>query len=1087
MNLFIHWLKTLFRWVSVMLMIPLLALVILLTPTGFKLSFALLSPLIPGELHYQQVTGTFLGPLTIKELDYRYQDRQISLNHLYLQWHPSELLAGKIFIETLRIDNLTITTPHAPSPAPAQEFSIAKLKEILQDIHPRLTAWHIPMKLQIEHSSFGNITWQEQPGAPTLQAIGVQIQGVVQPDTLHINIQAQLQNPYSIQTNLTVDGTPQQYGFELKAFNPKMHWLIKGQVNPHQIQLDSDKAIILGGELNVHLIWQWQAPMSWQLNLSGRHLDFSQLQPDWPHPLDITLNTSGSLSGNQPHFSWDADLSTPQTHIVTKGKHGQQWDFNWNIQIHQLAELLPFSSGVINSTGELHGSLTRPQTKGQLQASLLRWQDYRIDKINAQWDLDVSETRASFFQLAAEQIFTRWAEVQKIQLSGKGKWEKHELDATIHGYNTDLSVQLNGGLSGDHWQGSLQKFTVAAPNVGAWSLSQPTGLILSPQQADITALCLQSAYKAQLCFRGKWNGADDSWQIALTSRLNFQQIATLTPEALTVNLPMDLHLNAEGIGKSIQAAQLTGSTPGGDIRYTGPSVVTTQINSTQISGKLDKDGISLNLDIKLTGNNSISANLNLPRATSTSLFSKAQALQGKIKIELNDLSPLQTFIPEVVSPHGKFQANLTLGGTRGEPLVSGDAHIEGGELKIPGLNIQLNKINLALTAKGSQLNYTLTATSANQPLRIVGSTQLNDANFPTSLTLTGDNVLLADTPLYTVYVTPQVHITLKGRNIDISGKVNIPKAVLHQLEFQHETTLPEGEVVYIGERPLVKTTPWNISMLLDVSLGNDVKVDSPGLKGKLSGSLTIISQPGQVMLGVGRVDITDGIYSVYGRELNIAPGSGIIYRRNPLNNPALSIQATTRVIITDVVSQQQLGTNEITVGMSIGGTSSSPQVTLFSSAGNLSQADMLSFLLLGTSSSGISPTNMNLLLQALNTLPLTKKGAGSVEGLTNQVKQGLGLTELGVESEATFGPTGEAIPTSTPTSYFVVGKRLTSRIYLRYKYDPFNSVNLFQLNYLFSTNWSLQLETDGSTQSGADILYTIQTGTPTSADKTPAK
>ena len=183
------------------------------------------------------------------------------------------------------------------------------------------------------------------------------------------------------------------------------------------------------------------------------------------------------------------------------------------------------------------------------------------------------------------------------------------------------------------------------------------------------------------------------------------------------------------------------------------------------------------------------------------------------------------------------------------------------------------------------------------------------------------------------------------------------------------------------------------------------------------------------------------------------------------------------------MSQQQLGTNEITVGMNIAGTSDSPQITLFSSAGNLSQADMLSFLLLGTSSSGISPTNMNLLLQALNTLPLTRRGAGSVEGITNQVKQGLGLSELGVESEPTFGPTGEVIPTATPTSYFVVGKRITSKIYFRYKYDPFTSMNLFQLNYLLSTNWSLQLETDGSTQSGIDLLYTIQTGTSLAANK----
>jgi autotransporter translocation and assembly factor TamB len=1092
-SLLLRWLRTLTRWVSLVVLIPLLVVATLLaTPVGLKIIFYLLSQTLPGELHYQQVSGTLLGSVTIKQLSYRYQDQQVSMRGLSLQWHPSALLIDKISIENFHLDDLQIVTPQAPTPpatAPGS-FSLKELKQQLRSVHSQLTGWRLPANLQVNHATIDQVVWREQPDKPTLQAIDVSLHGIISEEKLNATLRMRLQQPYAIQTDFTVEGNSHQYHFSLTAFNPQTHWVIQGQVAPDEIRLEAQKALIFSGELSVHLVWKWMTPMSWELTLLGRHLDLSAFEPDSPHPFDIDLKSTGDLAQEHPRVSWDGVLKTPQTQIRTQGRYDQQWDVHWDAQIRQLAEWLPFASGAINTTGELHGSLTQPQTKGRLEATLLRFKEYRIDKMNAQWDADISEAHRSSFQIIAEQLFDGPVELQKLQLSGEGKWGQHTLTATAHGYDTDVQWGLNGGFKADHhWVGSLQTFTVNARRIGVWKLSQPTALDLSPKGAAVTALCLQSAYQSQLCVRGQWNGVDDAWKIAVTSRLTLQQIAATAPEASSISMPVDLHFTAEGIGKTVQQMLLTGNTQGGDIRYGygGSKALVFHVNSAELTGKLDKNGVDAQMRVALANNNLINISLALPKASAADLFAKDQSIEGKIDIALNSLAPIQALIPESINPAEKFSAHLTIGGTMGEPLINGQANLATGEIKIPGLNIQLNHINLAVQAQGFVLNYLLTATSANRPLRVTGQTRLNEAGLPTELTLTGDRVLLADTPVYTVYVTPNVHLTIKGRDIHVSGSVDIPQATLHKLEFQRETTLPEDEVIYIGEHPTEKTTPWNVSMELALNMGDEVKVDTPDLKAKIGGSLTILSQPGQVMLGIGRIDVSEGIYTVFGRQLKIMPGSGIIYRRNPLSNPTLSIQAVTQVNVTDPLSQQQLGTNEITVGMNIGGTSSSPQVTLFSSAGNLSQADMLSYLLLGTSSAGISPTNMNLMLQALNSLPLTKKGAGNVQGITNQVKQSLGLSELGVESETTLGPTGEAIPTTaTPTSYFVVGKRLTSRIYLRYKYDPFNSVNLFQLNYLFSKNWSLQLETDGSTQSGIDVLYTIQTGTSKAASKASA-
>lgn len=1087
MNLFLQWIKTLLRWMMMMLLIPLTVVVILSSPLGLKLGFAIISKMAPGELHYRSVNGALTGSLMITNLSYRYHDQQFSTKKLFIEWQPLALLAGKFLIENIELTDVTLTIPNPTVNIP-QKITIESIKKDLQQIRETLVNLHLPINLQIKKGHINQVKFGHAANIFPIQIHNIYFSGVIYPETLKIDFAARLFQPYPLDTHLTIDGSPKNYRFQIKASNPETYWVVTGSSTPEKIQFNTQQALLFSGKLDIQLTWNWDNPNHWDLKLSGQHLDLSKIHPDLPHTVDAQIESIGTLGKDHPHFSWKAFIKTQKNQIQTQGQYDQQWDASWDLTIGQLAELLPFSSGSIKSTGELHGALKRPITKGVLQANLLNWKGYRVDKLSAHWNFDITQKTPSQFQLEASQLFAPSFQIQNIQMNGSGKWDQHQLHAKIKGYDTDLELSLTGSLGTQEWKGSLKQFSIFAPHAGQWRLTQPTALYLSPKRVDITAMCLQSTYQSQFCIRGQWQGSDRTWQAFITSHLNLQQLATLLPEHLAITVPIDLFANIQGKGKDVQFAQVTSKSGKGYIRYTKPNQnIQTEITSATLNAKVDQTGGSANLQIILSDQNTLSGSLTLPHIDLKNVLAKNQELQGQIKIHLTNLSLLQTFIPDIVATSGQFEGSFDMRGTIGEPLISGSAQLERGQLKIPGLNIQLNNINLSLDAKGKELSYTLTAVSDNQPLKLVGKTDLSQSGLPTQLNLTGEKVLLANTPLYLIYASPNINIKLQGDNIDISGNVDIPKAILYQLEFQPETVLPAEEVVFIGEHPVIKKSSMNVSTQLTINLGNDVTVDSPGLKAKLGGSVTLISNPGQVMLGVGKIELLHGTYEVSGRKLTITPNSAIVYRRNPINNPSLSIQATIMIDITDPFSQQQLGTNELTVGMNVGGTSSSPQVTLFSSAGNLSQADMLSYLLLGTPSGGISPTNMNLLLQALNTLPLTKKGSSGVEGLTNQIKQSLGFSEFGVESAATFGPTGEPIPTTGTTSYFVVGKRITTRVYLRYKYDPFNSVNLFQLNYYFSKNWSLQFETDGNNQSGADILYTIETGNPKSATKTTEK
>ncbi len=632
------------------------------------------------------------------------------------------------------------------------------------------------------------------------------------------------------------------------------------------------------------------------------------------------------------------------------------------------------------------------------------------------------------------------------------------------------------------WQGALNKLNLQAPFIGVWQLTRPTALQLSEQQINIPSLCLHSYAKSQVCLKSQWQ-ANASWQGSMTGKLYLEHLATLLPESLHIDMPLDLHAAFQGKDKNLQQAQFNLNSSSGLIRYElANHIIRTAIKPSYLTARFDKNALQVALRLDLSGNNLITTSFTLPKFNFNNIRTDKQIILGQINFLLNNLTPIALIIPDVLSSKGSLQANFNVTGTIKHPLLKGKASLADGEIKIPDTKIALRKIALNAQGVGSKIDFLITAYAGQKLVTIKGLTDLAQKGFLTDATITGDNLLVLDTPKYTFYASPNLRLQINGLNINLTGQIDVPQGVIHILNLEQETLLPEGEVIFIGENPRKKSTPWKVFTNLIVRLGKNIRIDSVHVKGKLTGELTINHQPGQITSGVGRIDIINGVYENFGRQLSISRNSGIIYRRNPINNPFLNFQVVTKVNITDALSIQQLGTSELSIGANVTGTADSPHVTLFSSSGSLSQADILSYLLLGTSSSGASPKNVGLLLQALDTLPFLKKTQRG-EGFANQIRRGLGFSEFGFASETNYTRTGEPSPTAAQTSYFVVGKRITPHLYFRYKFDPFTSVNFFQLTYLISKNWSIQAETDGANRSGADILYTIQAGTPITVEK----
>lgn len=437
----------------------------------------------------------------------------------------------------------------------------------------------------------------------------------------------------------------------------------------------------------------------------------------------------------------------------------------------------------------------------------------------------------------------------------------------------------------------------------------------------------------------------------------------------------------------------------------------------------------------------------------------------KITINSVDLAFFRTILSNIIQPHGCLKSNFNIRGALKKPALTNILELKQGHIECPIVKAASIRIQASVNTTSSRINYRFYGYSQNQPVQIVGHTRLDVPGYPTTFTFQGKNILLMNTRQYVIYGTANLRIDILGRNINIAGILTIPKATLKPTTFNRSTTITQ-DVVYVGPEAQ-KRSPWKTHMNIKIMLGDQIVLNSLGVKGRFTGELTLLKIPTQPLIANGRIIIVDGTFTTHGRTLDIAPHSSVSFIRNPINNPLLNVRAI-RTLKSLPVSPE-IGNQIITVGLDIEGTLHHPEIGLYASDPNLTQADISSYLIFGHPVNANTPDNVNLLVDAIDTLNIFGNQK-SMRSIIDQITQGLGLTELGIESRTT------ALALSTPNNHtqsaFVVGRYLSPHIYIRYSRGITIPINIVQLRYLISKNWSIQTEAS-SEGSGGDVLYTL--------------
>ncbi|ETO93710.1 translocation/assembly module TamB domain-containing protein [Legionella oakridgensis] len=465
----------------------------------------------------------------------------------------------------------------------------------------------------------------------------------------------------------------------------------------------------------------------------------------------------------------------------------------------------------------------------------------------------------------------------------------------------------------------------------------------------------------------------------------------------------------------------------------------------------------------------------LPKFRLDAMDMAKQTLRGTLNLRIDSLDFLAGVSPAIENPHGQLSLTLTAEGKLNKPIIKGDMTLREASLFLPKLNLALTPIQMKLQTHNKQWTATGSIGTAGKTLTLDGKGDFAP-DMVGMIKINGEQFPIIQTSEYSVSISPQLTLDFKPDMIDLKGTILVPTANLKPIRFSSSVDLTD-DAVFVSDKQ--EKSPFNIKTDIELKMGQNVVLDAKGLHGFLDGALKIRQVPQGEPYAVGELTIRDGKYQAYGQDLMIEDGQ-LIFTGGTISNPGIRIRA---VRYFKNATSNFAGSNELfdfssgniqsinlgnktTVGIEVSGRVSSPEVKLFSIPPTLSQADILSMIILGKPASQANKSGGQLLLAAISAMNLDSGTKGLQ--LLDQLKQTLGF-DFNIQSTSQYNQSTNQVTDSTA---FVVGKAITNRLYLSYNIGLFQEdSNVLTLKYLLNKFFSIQV-TASDSGSGMDLLYT---------------
>jgi len=836
-----------------------------------------------------------------------------------------------------------------------------------------------------------------------------------------------------------------------------------------QLSADLSSLQWLNGSATGNVRLDWQNGLSLAATLRGRDFELAAIDPQLSGTVGGNILATADFAAGQPRIQVQIESLTGKVagtelrgsgsirladgRINTQGLNLSAGDarlaledspgagFDFALDVPALERFHPDLSGKIEANGHFEGDLAAPTVKLRVTGSDASWQEWETGRFDL--DLDVGEggRRQLSLQLEAHDLRTPYLDSQLAELNINGNLAAHAIALSTAGAGQDaageMQIAVQGGLADGAWRGGIGRVQFNHPATGRWQLRERAerAITLAAERIDVPALCLEGA-EGYACL-GPFTHDTGGWRAeSRLEKIPVGAIAGLLPAGLEYDGTVGGQFAISGSDAGLDGRGEIKLTAGG-IRQAAGAGSETLLGwqSGRATVNLDGRVVRGKLNVDLEGGDSItgSARLDVPE-------SGAMTVNAGVRASLDNLQLVPSLVPELSRVQGRITADLDINGPLDAPRIVGVARLHDANARILTLGTTWQNVNLTLTGEGREISLTGRAESGDGHIEVDLEGRDTGKGFTGKARLSGTNFRAVNTPEAKVNISPQLHVTLQGRELHVDGDVFVPFARIEPRDLATAVQPSEDQVI-VNADDQAGTEGLLVHAAVTTRLGEDVRLNAFGLKARLEGKLTVSKAPQQRATGNGRLTIVEGEYQAYGQDLTLAKGD-IIYAGQSLDNPGLDIRAE-RTIDPDIVA-----------GVSVRGPLSQPAVSVYSDPG-MPETEALSYLLFGRSMDQVTGEQAGQVSNA--SLALNLGG----QKLLGNVGRKLGVEEMRVEQ---VGDRDQAS--------LVLGKYLSPDLYVSYGIGLYEAVSTFRVRYRLSSKWTL--EAASGLKSSADFLYTIE-------------
>jgi translocation and assembly module TamB len=839
----------------------------------------------------------------------------------------------------------------------------------------------------------------------------------------------------------------------------------------------------------------WSPALRVDLKAQLRNFDPSQFAAAFPGSINGSVSTATTQQNGQPLIAFNVaiaqstlrgkplqldaaaslhgeivdvqklELALGQTRLSASGQATPPFKLSGKLDSPDLSSFEPQLGGRVSLAFDLQGTLDDPHLVSKGGAQGLRYQAYRIARLD--WDADLDPKQQSHLNLSATDADAGIA-IHSLKLELTGLEVYHHAQFDISTERGDASLSLNGGYDRNkrEWGGELSAGRFAPDKLSPWTLEKGAGLLLGAQRQSLEPACFAGS-GGRACLRLEQNVTGAGLRLSLDlQHLLLAAFQPLLPPKYQVDGEIDGSCSIELAHNDITA--VSADLHSGPIRIQAPQAPPVQIESSSLKADDRQNSLHAALEVTLA-QGSLSADLSAAPAADL----QARPLSGQLRMTVPDLGFVQSFVPQLQSVKGSIEGELQFGGSIGLPRLQGQIALKDGGAKVAAAGIELQQVQLSLKGQGEgPLALDGSLSSGGGSLAIQGTIDPSLTPPRADLKLSGANFQALAITDGRIWVTPDLHLSSDAGGMHLEGSLTVPKADITPQGFGNSGVAVSEDQVIVGAAPAPQNQPLRISSVVTVKLGDAVNFKGFGLTTRLTGGVTVNEAPSQLTTGQGELQLVEGRYQAYGQDLTIQTGR-LIFDGGPITKPAVDLYATRHP------------QSDITVGVRVRGTLDKPMLTLESEPA-MPREQQLSWLVLGRSLDQSSSSDSSAISNAALSL-----GLSGGDYFAQKLSKSVGLDTISVgqgavtDSDVTANPnaiqgsqsalnSGNSTTYSSQAAQLTLGKYLTPKLFVSYGVSLFQPGQTFRL--LYDIGHGFKLQTESGVASGADLLYTFERG-----------